>query len=449
MFNLYSSCRKNIVINLPNICATEANKESMWTLVEKLFPIHRSLVGPGYSKSLRIIEKILKLKITKFPSDTEVLGWKVPKSFSVNESYVIDPDGKKIFDFLDNHYHVLPHSQSFKGKLKKKELLKNISVHPILRDAVPLKPTYYRKKWGIAASQRQVEKLKEGDYKVNIDVNNKKGNLEIGEKVIKGKFKKEILISSYLCHPHGANDNLSGIAVVTELFKILSKHKLNFTYRLAIWPETIGSICFIKKNQNKLKNILAAFSCMIVGDKSPFLYKKTINGNGLVDRVFEHTLKNSGVKYDIEDYFHDGSDERQFNCKGVNVPYGLISRGYTRYKEYHTSLDNLKYINSDNLYQTLKLILKVIETFERSLIFEPKWKVEPFLTKYGIYPFDLGSGEGYRTSREAQTFYDLMGFVDGRKNLLDISNTLNLPIQKFDRAIGDYLKAKLVKVKEY
>ena len=328
---------------------SKKNMNSMWDLAKKLFPIHRSLVGPGYSKSLSIINDLLNLKISKFPSGTKIFDWTVPDSFKVNESYVIDPNGKKIFDFAKNHYYVRPHSQPFKGVLSRRELKERIVVHPKLNNAIPLSNLYFRKTWGISASKNEVKKLIEGKYKVNINVENKQGDLEIGEKLIKGKFKKEILISSYLCHPHGANDNLSGIVVATELFKILSKFKLNYSYRLVIWPETIGSICFIKKNLKNLNNIIGGISCMIVGDKSPFFYKKSIKGSSLIDKAFMHTLKNSDLKYKIQDYFHDGSDERQFNCHGISIPYGVLSRGYTRYKYYHTSLDNLKFINKNNL----------------------------------------------------------------------------------------------------
>ena len=431
-----------------NLEANVGNANNMYRLMEELFPIHRSLVGPGFSKSLKVVKKQINLDVLKFKSGTKFYDWEIPKGFKVNDVYIKDSKGKKYLNFQDNHYHVWSHSSNFFGQLTKKELLKKVNIHHSIDDAIPLKPTYYRKKWGLCASKNEVKKLPNDLFEVNIDVENIDYNLEIGIARLKGKSKKKVLISSYLCHPHGANDNLSGVVILTELYNLLKKKKnLEFIYIFAIWPETLGAIVFINKFKKQLKNFVGGFSCMILGDSAPFLYKKSIQGNSLIDRAFLHALKNSGMKHKVMDYFSEGSCERQFNSPGVRLPYGLISRGFTRFKEYHTSLDNLNLVKKKNLLESLKICCKFIETLERNFIYIPKFKCEPFLSKYGIYPYDLGAGEGKLGTREAFTYYDISNFIDTETDLLSIAERLNIPINLFDRAISDFLKVGLLKRK--
>ncbi len=423
-----------------------SNGKNMFDLVKKLFPIHRCLVGPGFTKSLDILKNELNMEVLKFKSGSKLFDWIVPKGFKVNDVYIMDSKGKKYLNFSENHYHVWSHSSSFFGKMNKAELKKKINIHPKLKNAIPLKPTYHRNKWGLCASQNQLEDLPNDEFEINIDVKKVDYNLEIGLLKLKGKGKKTILISSYLCHPHGANDNLSGVAVAVELFKLLKKCKnLEYNYILAIWPETLGAIGFIKKYQKKLKDIVGGFSCMIVGDSSPFLYKRSIHGNSLIDRSFDHALKYSKKKYKVSDYFSEGSCERQFNSPGFRVPYGMFSRGFTKFPEYHSSLDNPNIIKTTNLLESLKICCSVIEILERNFIYKPNFKCEPFLSKYGIYPYDLGAGEGKPGNREAFTYYEIANFIDKETDLLSIAERLNIPIKKFDRAIKDYKKVGLIK----
>ncbi len=422
------------------------NADSMYGLVKKLFPIHRCLVGPGFTSSLNILKKEFKMEDLKFKSGSKLFDWKIPKGFKVNDVFIKDSKGKKFLEFSDNHYHVRPHSSSFFGKMTKKELEKKIITHPKLKNAIPMRPTYHRDQWGICASKLEVESLPNDKFDINVDVENIDYDLEIGLLKIKGKGKKTILISSYLCHAHGANDNLSGVVVALELFRLLKKCKnMEYNYIIAIWPETLGALAFIKKNKKKLKNIVGGFSCMIVGDSSPFLYKKSIAGNSLIDRSFMHALKYSKKKYKVLDYFPEGSCERQFNSPGVRIPYGLISRGFTNFPEYHTSLDNLNIISKKNLLESLQICCSVIEIIERNFNYKPNYTCEPFLNNYGIYPYDLGAGQGEAITREALIYYDVANFIDKDVDLLSIAERLNLSIKKFDRAIQDYKKVGLIK----
>ena len=117
--------------------------------------------------------------------------------------------------------------------------------------------------------------------------------MDIGVKTLKGKKKKIVLISSYLCHPSMANNELSGPLVMIGLYNYLSKLKdRNFTYTFLINPETIGSLCFLKKFKNTLrKNLFTGFVLTCLGGKRKLSYKITKNEKNFLDKIFQNLKK--------------------------------------------------------------------------------------------------------------------------------------------------------------
>ncbi len=427
------------------ITATQENGQGMWRLMETLFPMYRSLIGPGYAASLSRLAQELPLEVHEIPSGTKVFDWTVPKGFKVNEAYVEAPDGSRPIDFTKNHYHVWSHSSPFFGEMNLEELKQHIAVHHLLPDAIPYRFTYYREKWGISASQEQVESLKSGNYKVHIDTELFDDFLRIGELYLPGKSEKEIVIPSYLCHPHGANDNLSGVVVGMELFKILqSIPDRRYSYRLLIWPETIGAISYIAQFQERIKNVVGGLMLSICGDPGRFEIKKSFCGDSFVDRAVIHALQHYGREYKVFNYEQSGSDERQFNAPGLRVPMVRMSRSFSTYPEYHSSKDDLTLVTEEALLGTLELCCRAIEIMEQDVTYKPNFVVEPFLSGHGIYPYDLGAGEGHRSDRIVQAYYDLAGWIDGQHSLLDIATALDEPIDIFERPISDMLRVGLI-----
>lgn len=425
----------------------KANRNSMWELMETLFPIYRSLCGPGYHNSLREIQKRIPLDISDFPSNSKVFDWIIPKEFKVNEAYVEGPDGKRYFDFRDCSYHVSLYSQSFHGELDREELLKHIATRPMLPDAVPLTNTYYRPQWGLAASEREVQALPPGRYKVHIDTELSDGFLRIGEYYIPGDTHREIMVTCYLCHPMGANDNLSGVVISTELFKLLAQlPRRRYSYRLTIWPETIGSITYIANYPSRIQNVVGGFVVTCGGDSGAFTYKRSHHGNHLIDRAAIHALRHSGYPFKIVPYRHDlGSDECQFNAIGLRLPFGSIMRSmYGEFPAYHSSADDLSFVRPQFLFESLQVYWKTLMTLERAITYRGKFTVDPFLTAHGIYPWDQGSGAGEVGNAIARAYYHLMGGVDGQSDLLEIADRANEPITVFDRAVADFLRSGLM-----
>jgi aminopeptidase-like protein len=428
---------------------SERNADAMWSLAETLFPHHRTLVGPGFAASLEMIAAVLPITIAKFPSGTRVFDWIIPKGFRVKEAYVEAPDGSRPIDFAKHCYHIWNYCQPFDGKMSRAELVKHLSVAPHLPNAIPLRDTYYRPLWGLSATQEQVAALPEGDYTVHIDTDLFDDFLRIGEFYLPGETDQEILINSYLCHPHGANDNLSGVVVAVELMKLLSTlPRRRYSYRLAIWPETIGSITYVASYPDRIAKTIAVVPLACCGDPGKLHYKKSMLGNTEIDRAMLHALKHLGVDHVVRDYNPIGGDERQFNTALLRLPCGLLTRTPAgEFPEYHTHLDDLTYINKQSLFETLMVVWTALMTMERNRVYKPCYVTEPFLSGHGVYPYDQGMGTGERggvLNRVVLSYFSLIPNLDGHTDLLAIADKLGEKIELFDRPITDFMSKGLI-----
>ena len=331
--------------------------------------------------------------------------------------------------------------------MDREELIKNIATMPEYPDSVPLRNAYYRDLWGLSGSVHQIQNLPEGRYKVNIDTEHYDGFLRIGEYYLPGETKDEIMITSYLCHPMGANDNLSGVVLSVELFKLLAQlSKRRYSYRLLIWPETIGSVTYIANFPDRIKNVVGGYVVTCVGDGGDFTYKRSFNGDSLIDRAAIHALKHSEHTFKDVSYRHDsGSDECRFNSVGLRLPFGSIMRTmYGHFPQYHSSEDNLSFVQKKCLYESLKIYWSTLMTLERAVTYKGKFIVDPFLTKHGIHPWDQGTTGGNLGSAVGSAYYHLMGGVDGKSDLLEIADKAGEPITVFDRAVEDFLRTGLM-----
>ena len=224
-------------------------------LFDELFPIDRSILGNGYRKSIEIFNKIVPFKYFDYKSETKVFDWIVPKEWIVKSATLYDSKNKKIIDYnsKSNNLSLLNYSCSYFGTLDLEKLKNHIFYDKKLPDAIPYVTSYYNKNWGFSMSYNNFKKLKTGKYKIDIQTNFIDGFLRVGECLLKGKIKNEIIISSYLCHPSLANNELSGPLALADLYTRLKKINLNYSYRFVMNPETIGSICYLSNNLESLK----------------------------------------------------------------------------------------------------------------------------------------------------------------------------------------------------
>ena len=401
----------------------------MHRLAEKLFPINRSITGDGVRKTLSILNEYVKdLVVFEVPSGTQVFDWVVPKEWSIVSGYILSPSGRKICDFNENNLHIVGYSTPVDDSISLLELDKHLYSLPDQPDAIPYVTSYYEERWGFCMSHKQRELLEEGTYKVKIDSSLFDGHLTYGELIIKGETDKEVLISTYVCHPSMANNELSGPVVATYLAKWLqSLQSRKYTYRIIFIPETIGSITYLSKNINQMqKNTIAGFNVSCVGDNRSYSYLPSRNGETLSDKVAKHILKWIDSDYVKYSWLDRGSDERQYCAPGVNLPIASIMRTkYGRYPEYHSSLDDLKnVVTPDGLEGGYEAIRLSIEAIENNCYPQVTVLGEPQLGKRGLYP----TISTKNSASEVRFMMELITWSDGNHSLLEIAEKCNVPI---------------------
>ncbi len=413
-------------------------------LSKKFFKIHRSISGSGVRKTLKIIKKeIPQLKIKSFNSRKRVFDWKIPDEWNIRDAYIKDHNGKKIVDFKKNNLSIVNYSTPIKKKISKNELFKHLYTLKKKPNSIPYVTSYYKKNWGFCLKHNDLKKFKGNKFLVEIKSSFKKnGKLNYGELIIKGKSKKEILISTYICHPAMANNETSGPAVTTMLAKYFSTKINYFTKRIIFIPETIGSISYINMNLKKLKkNIIGGYVVTCVGDERKYSYLKTKYGNSLTDYAAISTMGKQKIKFIKYNFLDRGSDERQFNSPKVDLPIGSVMRSkYGTYPEYHTSDDNYNLVTNKGLNDSYNLIKKIILNFDKFTIPLSKIVCEPHLSKRKLYP-SVSSGNIGRYHRNIINF---LNYSDGKNNLEMISNLIEIDIKEVKIIYNQLIKNKLI-----
>jgi aminopeptidase-like protein len=409
---------------------TKITHNELYDFATRIWSYNRSLTGLGVRQTLQAVnQEVSTLKTKSFSSGLKVFDWEIPKEWSVNYAYIIDPNGNKICDFSSSNLHLIGYSESIEIDLHLSDLQEHLYSLPEQIDAIPYVTSYYEKRWGFCISERQRQKLQQGIYKVRISTSKKIGTLDIGEIFIPGMSKKEIFLSTYTCHPSMANNEISGITVSTFLAKYLAKKKnLRYSYRFVFLPETIGSITYIYHNIKKMKkNIIAGFNITCIGDERNYSYLPSRNGDTLSDRAALHVLENYYHGYKKYSWLDRGSDERQYCSPGVDLPIASLMRTkYGEYPEYHTSLDDLiNVVTAKGLMGGFDLVKKVIEVIEMDVIARPKMLCEPMMSKRHLYP-TLSTEKSYS---DIMFRMDIISYLDGKKSLLDIANLLGKPIE--------------------
>ena len=423
-------------IKLNNFDIPDLGKE-IYSLAKDLFPINRSLTGNGVRASLKIIKKHLpKLKIKEIKSGTKVFDWIIPEEWNVTDAY-IELDGKKIIDFKNNNLHLVSYSTPINKEMLFEDLKKHLYVNKSIPEAIPYTVSFYKKNWGFCLTYNQYKKIsliKNKKFRVVINSSfKKKGSMTYAEFILKGASSKEILLTSYTCHPSLGNNEVSGPTLLTFLAKFLSSLKYRrYTYRFVFHPETIGAISYLSKNLNVLKkNVIGGYVLTCVGDNDSYSYMPTRNGNTLSDSAALNILKNKKnfTKYSFLD---SGSDERRYCAPGVDLPIGSVMRTkYGSYKEYHTSLDDLNFISAKGFQGSFKAYLEIIKGFENNFYFKINTICEPQLGKRGLYP-QVSKWPNNDIWKELKKLVNFTSYADGNLNLIDLSN-------KIDTSIGDLI----------
>lgn len=394
-----------------------------WNRAKELFPICRSLTGAGTLQTLEYIQKILPdLVIHSVPSGTKAFDWTVPDEWNIGDAYIAYA-GERLVSFKESNLSVVGYSLPIDKVMSFEELEPYLHTIPEQPTAIPYVTSYYRKAWGFCLTERRKTQLKLicGEFDVKIDSTLAPGVLRYGELIIPGKEKKEILLSTYICHPSMGNNELSGIVVTTALAEMIQKLDRRYTYRILFLPETIGSIVYLSKHiQHLQRYLIAGFVVTCVGDNRTFSYMPSKYGDTLADRAAKEVLRN--IPHKQYSYLERGSDERQYCSAGLPV-CSIMRSKYGTYPEYHTSLDNMDLISPEGLQGAYDVLSNAIEVLENNRVLEATYPCEPQLGKHGLQSTISKNG----ISASTKLVRDILVYADRTNDLLEIAERCKAP----------------------
>lgn len=423
------------------------NYEQIDEAFNRLYPICRSILGVGYRESLYILKDYIPLEDICFYSGEKVLNWRVPKEWVIREAWIKDMKGNVIVDYKVHNLHVVNYSMPVNKVVTLDELCEHIYTSDADENAIPYVFSYYKERWGFCMCKKQLETLKEKEYQVYIDSEMVEGKLIVGETILEGVSKKEVLVTSYLCHPSMANNELSGPLILAMLYQRISKWKSRkYTYRFVINPETIGSICYLSRRGEHLKeNMKTGIVLTCLGGDEILRWKQSRKADCPLDECVSYS---NYIKKDsfLEASFDptSGSDERQYCSIGYNLPVGQMARKvYGEYKEYHTSLDDKELMGIENLITScdkIEMLLKMHEERECYKNVYPYGEIK--LGDYDLYPSLNCSGSRKNLEESIvnnpqfiRAVMFILNYADGEHSLYFYAEKLQMDIKDIKKIV--------------
>lgn len=403
--------------------------QEIYNLADKIYPICRSITGEGVRETLKIISDYigqdgLKLDIHEVHTGTQVFDWTVPKEWTIRSAYIEDKQGKKIIDMKENNLHVMGYSVPVDKWVTLEELKQVVYTQPDQPGVIPYVTSYYKERYGFCMSKDQLDALEDGEYHIYVDSELFDGSLTYAELLIPGETEEELLLTSYTCHPSMANNECSGPAVLAALMRYVNSLKnRKYTYGFVLNPETIGAITYLSRNFEHLKEKLVAgivLSC--VGDDRDYSIIHSRYADTIADKSLT-TILNTKQTHSEYSFLKRGSDERQYNAPGIELPVvGFCRSKYGVYPEYHTSADNMELISPAGLQGAYETMVQWINCMEHNEKYRMTVLGEPQLGKRGLYP--TISQKGSYNAVAAMT--NFIAYADGRNDLFDIAQIIGV-----------------------
>jgi aminopeptidase-like protein len=407
----------------------------IFLLAAEIFPLCRSITGEGVRETLRRLAVHIGLQIHEVPTGTVAFDWSVPPEWNIRDAFIKNESCERVLDFRDCNLHVVSYSTPVHGQYRLDELKRHIFTLPDQPDLIPYRTSYYKETWGFCMAHNRLQALPDGVYEVLIDSSLENGSMTYGEYFHRGETDDEVLFSAHICHPSLANDNCSGIALLTYLAKRLAGLRTHYSYRFVFAPGTIGAIVWLSRNEHLVSRIAHGLIVSCVGDQGGPTYKRSRRGDAAIDRAMAHVLRHGTPSAKIIDFFPYGYDERQYCSPGFNLPVGLFQRSqFATFPEYHTSGDNLDLVRPDYLASSYRMVITALNILENNLRMRNTLsKCEPQLGRRGLYS-QLGEDKDAAAKNLALLW--VLNLSDQTHSLLDIAERAGMPFAVIREAAG-------------
>jgi aminopeptidase-like protein len=421
----------------------QATGEEIYQFITELYPICRSITGDGLRKTLDMIKKKVPIKTQEIPTGTTVFDWTVPKEWNIQDAYVKDSNGRRVIDYNQSNLHVVGYSVPIRRNVTREELLDHIFTIPEQPEWIPYRHTYHKEDWGFCIAHKTIADLQDDEYEVRIDSSLENGFLTLGEFFLQGETDDEVVIYTHTCHPSLCNDNLTGIGIATFLADWLRAAPRHYSYRFLFSPSTIGSITWLALHEAEVHKIKYGLILTGLGDSSGFTYKKSRKGDSEIDRAVTHVLRTSDKAYQILEFSPFGYDERQFCSPGFNLSFGCLMRKPNgKYPEYHTSGDDLDFISPENLGESLRTCIDIIELLECNKTYlNTNPKCEPQLGMRGLF---RTAGRKHQPPEEQFALLWVLNLSDGSHSLLDIADRSRIGFDLLKKAANKLIRCGLL-----
>jgi len=414
--------------------STDANAgttgQMMYSWIRDLFPLNRSITGPDTRATLRYLQELLPgMTLHEVPTGTPAFDWSVPEEWSVRDAYILDESGRRVIDWRKHNLHLVGYSVPVNKEVTLEELQSHLHSLPEDPDAIPYVTSFYSRTWGFCLTHREREVLPPGRYRVVIDSQLSEGSLSYGEILLPGESEEEVLLSTYVCHPSLANNELSGPAVTAALGRwLLASSNRRLSYRIIFVPETIGAIVYLSRNLQDMRNrTIAGYVVTCVGDDRCYSLLTSRRGNTLADRVARYVLREHAGAFREYSFLERGSDERQYCSPGIDLPVASVMRSkYRCYPEYHTSRDNLELVTPEGLFGAFEALRRCLWTLEENRCYRATCLGEPQMSKRGLYPTTSKIG----SASSVRAYMDLLAYADGETDLLALSECIGRPFRE-------------------
>jgi aminopeptidase-like protein len=416
--------------------------QKLYERVARIYPICRSITGNGVRKTLHLLGERIPMELHEVRSGSRVFDWEVPLEWNIDDASVTAPDGRRVIDFSRHNLHIVSYSEPVSQSLSLEELAPRLHSAPEHPKWIPYRTSYYRRNWGFCLSSDDRVRLTPGTYRVEVNSSLQPGALTYGEVKLPGTSREEVVLFTHVCHPSLANDNAAGMSIAAALAEWLAGEPRRYTYRIVFAPGTIGSLCWLKRNESGLARIRHGLVLGLLGDSGALTYKRSRRGNAEIDSVAEYALAGMAGGSRTLDFSPYGYDERQFCSPGFNLPFGRLTRSVNGgYPEYHSSADDLTLVRPEFLQQSYEACQRIIAVLEGDAQYNNRSpKGEPQLGKRGLY----GSVGGRSPADREHALLWVLNQSDGTQSLLDIAKRSGIDFGIIRQAASELEGAKLL-----